>query len=96
MSRVRGTGDPTPETVAETRARRRKPRVMSLNKKAVVAEPPKPRAHNHYIHHSAHPERMIVVAPQGSRDLHAAFLRLAITVNETGEPKSLSDIHSRD
>lgn len=92
---------PVSETPAALRARRRKPKFTLEGKAVGIANPgvadkttvptpvPKPRAHNHYIHHSAHPERMIVIAPQGTRDLHAAFLRLAITVRETGKPKSL-------
>jgi hypothetical protein len=39
--------------------------------------------HNHYVHDSEHPERFLVLSPRGSRDLHAAFLRIALGIADT-------------
>src|SRR6185312_3569357 len=41
------------------------------------------------VHHTAYPDRMFVFSSQGARDLHAALLQLALTVDETKKRKSL-------
>ena len=43
----------------------------------------RPLRYNHYIHDSNHPERFLVLSPRGSRDLHAAFLRIALGIADT-------------
>jgi hypothetical protein len=46
--------------------------------------PPEPSLrYNHYVHDSNHPERFLVLSPRGSRDLHAAFLRIALGIADT-------------
>jgi hypothetical protein len=39
--------------------------------------------YNHYVHDPDHPERFLVLSPRGSRDLHAAFLRIALGIADT-------------
>lgn len=45
--------------------------------------PERSHRYNHYIHDSNHPERFLVLSPRGSRDLHAAFLRIALGIADT-------------
>jgi len=73
--------------------------VPSAKRRAAATSPPeRPRArrrlepqsrYNSYVHDSTHPERFLVVEPRGARDLHAAFLRLALGLSDTPHKDTL-------
>jgi hypothetical protein len=44
---------------------------------------------DHYLHDPDHPERFLVLSPRGSRDLHAAFLRIAFGIGQTPRKNQL-------
>ena len=50
---------------------------------------PNRRIRTESVHHVDYPDRMFVFSSQGARDLHAALLQLALTVEETKKRKSL-------
>jgi hypothetical protein len=72
---------------AERRSRSAPP--PSSDEGALSGRRPNRRIQTKSVHHADYPDRMFVFSSQGARDLHAALLQLALTVEETKKKKSL-------